>query len=403
MSSAVSAWTATTDAQGRFRIEGLPPGNLVVEAFAPALPWVRVDDPPPRLAPGDDLAIAILLPPARSVVLTVVDDRTGEPLPEVEVVGLWRTTRGPGRRVETPPVPRDGPWTVRVRAPGYLEDLCPATPREQFSPPPPNATVRLRRALPVTGVVRETGGKPVVRARLWLRSLSGDGSLASVRVEATTDSSGAFSAPAGIAGGGIQWKIALPGGGWIGGPTVNVPRDAEAVALPPVTLDTLLSLRGTILDPEGRPVQRAEISGRPPFDEGERIQFPYLRVVADPRGRFALRGLPPGPVLVYVSGIEGWATREHSLDLRKDEVVEWKLDPQEPIAGRVLDVEGRPVAGAVVTIDGEEVKTDAEGRFRLWGLEPGIRVVSVEGIPGPPRLIPAGSTNVEFVLPAKHR
>jgi hypothetical protein len=106
---------------------------------------------------------------------------------------------------------------------------------------------------------------------------------------------------------------------------------------------------------------------------------------------------------VYVSGIEGWATREHSLDLRKDEVVEWKLDPQEPIAGRVLDVEGRPVAGAVVTIDGEEVKTDAEGRFRLWGLEPGIRVVSVEGIPGPPRLIPARSTNVEFVLPAKHR
>ncbi len=61
---------------------------------------------------------------------------------------------------------------------------------------------------------------------------------------------------------------------------------------------------------------------------------------------------------------------------------EFYLLPASTIAGRVVDLRGQPVHGAVVTLDlnrSEAVTTAADGRFQLGGFGPGRRLLTVRG------------------------
>jgi hypothetical protein len=110
--------------------------------------------------------------------------------------------------------------------------------------------------------------------------------------------------------------------------------------------------------------------------------------VEAPRGlefsgdRFELEDIPAGPVRVSVrtpSGRSGHAELELAPgELRDVEVV---LAAGATVEGRVVDAKNRsPVAGASVIVLGEarspqrpEATTDADGRFKLAGLQPGAR------------------------------
>ena len=192
---------------------------------------------------------------------------------------------------------------------------------------------------------------------------------------------------------------------------------AEREAAPPAIVPTTIKLGGRVLDPDGRPHPGARLwlafQGN---DWTWSTRLPQVRARAGPDGRFdltvsdndpevsrALRmtsGMPDGFGAIHVvataegfgpswTGLAG-AKADVELRLAKDDL---------PIEGRLVNLEGRPLAGVEVrTLMVEDpsnpeiifgapsgyfqaAMTDADGRFRLTGIGRGRRTVL--GIAGP--------------------
>jgi RNA polymerase sigma factor (sigma-70 family) len=185
-----------------------------------------------------------------------------------------------------------------------------------------------------------------------------------------------------------------------------------------------LTLSGRVLDPDGKPLAGAEITlwshfgyegyyrdwhptttkplepkfGATSGEDGRfRVRFAKSEIDENPMGIWE----QPWKLIQVVAAVKGygpaWASlvqldkRELTLKLAKDDV---------PVKGRVLDLEGRPVAGAAVRVvrvtvgkDGfgslwqpswaglsADVTTDRDGRFALSGVGRGRNVLlSIEG------------------------
>jgi hypothetical protein len=137
-------------------------------------------------------------------------------------------------------------------------------------------------------------------------------------------------------------------------------------------------------------------------------------------GRFELSGLCKGAYVVKVEA-PGRAWAERKAFIAPDPQpgpVEFVLDQGDSISGRVLDPQGKPIAGATVTssqrqhfengelrytagviMDG--VRTDAAGRFRLGGLQEGRYILEVKAAGFKDRElepIPAGEGSVAVTL-----
>jgi RNA polymerase sigma factor (sigma-70 family) len=173
----------------------------------------------------------------------------------------------------------------------------------------------------------------------------------------------------------------------------------SAPALPATKDGGEVACAGRVLGPDGEPAAGASVAWWPRTGDA-----PLARTVTDREGRYRLsppgRTQPPGTVVATADGFgPDWAEappagRDLILRLNRDDV---------PINGRILTLEGRPVAGATVRvlslekpehgglegwIEGRKrnhpiattslrparfggtasVKTDDKGRFRLTGL-----------------------------------
>lgn len=152
---------------------------------------------------------------------------------------------------------------------------------------------------------------------------------------------------------------------------------------------------GRVLAPDGTPAARANVQGKP------RIYSVYLMagtplpstVRTDAEGRFRLEFEQPGPVTVEASG-RGFAPSEGlSVMAPNDVPVELHLRRPTGLRGKVVDVAGKPVAGAKVCRSrGDEVygvisignsgttlaRSDAEGRFVLDDQPPGPLALRAE-------------------------
>lgn len=150
----------------------------------------------------------------------------------------------------------------------------------------------------------------------------------------------------------------------------------------PRPLDIVLSpglrLTGTVVDPDGRAVRGAGVALRPGDGATE----------VDATGRFVIRDLAPGMVHLAVTA-QGFApTGLPAIELRPGQPAldlgELVLEPESTLPGRVVDPDGRPVAGARVwarrsggvalAASEHEVESDAEGRFEILGLDAGARL-----------------------------
>jgi RNA polymerase sigma factor (sigma-70 family) len=152
---------------------------------------------------------------------------------------------------------------------------------------------------------------------------------------------------------------------WIVVPVGDTPWGPWVIRAYPLDVD----VSGQVVDAEGRPVADARV-----------IQWVYERnreVRTDSEGRFGIRlSSTSGYVQLRVEA-EGHA---HAvLELDPPESGSMTLEPvqllaERRLAGRVLDAEGRPVAGATIrdrrSYFATPATSDVDGRFQLGGLDP---------------------------------
>jgi RNA polymerase sigma factor (sigma-70 family) len=162
---------------------------------------------------------------------------------------------------------------------------------------------------------------------------------------------------------------------------VEVPADAKSLTYD-IQVDPGRSLTGTVLGPDGEPLAGAQVKGLTAVWMGKGTALKTATFTVG-----ALDGHEPRQLLfVHVQ-----RKLAGSLVVRGDEKepVKAKLEPWGVLTGRILDEDGQPAAGARlhlsfphrmffqpatwwVSSQGEDVRTDRDGRFRAEGLTPGL-------------------------------
>jgi hypothetical protein len=164
---------------------------------------------------------------------------------------------------------------------------------------------------------------------------------------------------------------------------VNPARDAGSVDCK-VVLDPGRTATGTVLGPDGKPLAGARVSGVKSYS------YTYWEYDPLPSGEFTAVGLHPGRPRQLLFLHEG-KNLAGSLVVRGDEKgpLSVKLQPAGTITGRLVDEAGRPRVGATLRFlrggrsaeDGtgvgshpqHEFRTGNDGAFRIEGLFPGLK------------------------------
>lgn len=336
-----------TDGQGRFRVGGLEEDEYTLIA-------TRVD------APGE------------------VD--------EAELPGMF------ARMIDDDP---KGSRTLRRMRELAAEMSGPGALRAELEGVrPPREDLELRLAPPPGLVGRVIGpdGEPLARYRVSARPAEqrfGPRVNPSVEVD---DPAGRFVLSGLFPG---EWQITVEAAGFVQTPApleVRVPHEGELR----IELDRGAFLSGVVLDPSGRPIEKAVVS----IERGERggggffmgPRFGVLRREArtDEAGRFRLGELPAGAGRL-VARHQEWAPSEPlPFDLAPGEGrdgLELTLRRGGTLVGEVFDKHGRPQSGRPIHVmrmdesgQPRQTTSDADGRFRLEHLAPGM--VQVMAQPG---------------------
>ncbi|MCI0340859.1 MAG: sigma-70 family RNA polymerase sigma factor [Planctomycetales bacterium] len=158
-----------------------------------------------------------------------------------------------------------------------------------------------------------------------------------------------------------------------------------AIAETSLTLGALAGrLSGRVLDHRGRPVPGATAVAAQPVPSPGTVLMKVLdglTATADGEGRFQFDSLAEGEWALFAGlGRSNWVARPGVR--APADGVELVLAAPLELVGRVTDAQtGRPVAGAKLSASGgggpSEVEADADGRFRLSGLDASGTDVSV--------------------------
>jgi RNA polymerase sigma factor (sigma-70 family) len=407
------AFTATSGAGGRFTLRGLPPGVCcAVRVTAPGhvgrlLYAATTDRPQPNLVelsygagrkrtqiePVQVGDLQVGLAPGQTLRGKVVLADTGQPAAGVRVSASDRD--GPYGEVVTDVA---GRFTLTGLPPGQSHlFLWPQGPTDYLSltataevPAPPTErepTFSLPRGAVVTGqVVDAETGRGVADVSINHRQPEG-------------------SVPSAWASGGLsdadgRFRLVVPPGKGVlfaytgTGVYPGLPEQGvEAGLEKPVhgiklTLSRGLVVKGRVFDPEGRPLADAEVEYAPV----EHPQSPRYAATTDAEGQFTVSGLTAdGKYELYIiharRKLGGQILVPPPADSKKAVPQEITLRPLGAVAGRVVDEQQRPVAGATVAfrtcvtlppgnahtlkaVDPEALTTDADGRYRFEHLLP---------------------------------
>ena len=416
-----------TDDRGRFRLDPLAAGRISFTLTPPKdSPYRAVSPPGAVLRGGDRVEVEIPLKRGIRVEGVVRDHDGGAPVPgvKVDVMGLG----GQGLN-EYPVTDAEGRYAAYMM-PGQVRFSVLEVPKSHFHPQlypqwldfelkageerhvlPP---VDLYKATAIRGTVLDAEGRPAAGVDVtgtWVAKDFGGPSTAS---RDTTDAAGAFTL-GGIAPG-SEVSLAAAAGSTAEAPTETATAGGDR----PVTLRLrpreAEALRGRVLGPDGHPRADAlvRIKARRPgeiLSAGTEFAFAdaeEVRTGADgtfrtpaelPKGQeyraeFTAAGLEPG-ASPWVGG-PGVALPD--VTLRR--AVAFRA-----VAGRVLDRQGRPVAGAEVFQAGDGPRptrdaTDDAGRFRVPGVPdgPAYLFARKEGFRFGGIAVKPGAGDVELVL-----
>lgn len=309
----------TTTEEGRFEIAGIATGDYevaVVDRHGEPLPLRS------GLTVGEDGTGALAVTGAGELdgVDLVVDAHDG-------------VIRGTVRTADGDPVP--DAWVQATLLPDALEP----------EPPPP-----------------ERDG-PSERHEMRMIVDGGGGSGAETRPPVLTDEEGRFEI-VGLRD--ARYELVAEGGGG-GRRATAIARPGDEVAL---ALADLGGIEG-VVTLDGQPLERFAVRVEGPTSRS--------RQVRDGGGRFSLDRLEPGTYRLVVTAPDGSGRAEVTVGAGETVTRDVVLEHAVTVRGRILDREGKPIAGAMVMIgDGEAGRlsiertddapppsTDEEGRFEV--------------------------------------
>jgi protocatechuate 3,4-dioxygenase beta subunit len=312
--------------------------------------WAETQSPatpeaPPKAKVAAPARKAPKPPPVTSLDVTVTDS-AGRPVEGAFVVALpaqgayrpfgglatekVRSTltgrEGKAKLESLPP----GPWNVTVRARGFVTQ-----PLRRVASGP--LAVRLEKGGAITGVVREgRTSRPVPGARVSVPAgipATGGWDEEATRNETTTDAQGRFRLD-GIGRKPANLVVRAPGFDQAG----SEARQGESVE---IFLFPGATLAGTVRDDEGRPVKGAAVRAE---SDRSRIAPPIERT--DARGEFLVPGVRPGQYTVVArEGGRAPGIAAVVVEPEAEARVEVLLSDGGFVTGRVVDPEGRPLAG----------------------------------------------------------
>jgi hypothetical protein len=341
---------AVTDAEGRYRIEGVPalPWRLAVRH---GLEQMLVPDPV-VVAPGERLTRDVVFSPGQTIE-GFVRGGGGAPLAGASVharlgggwTALSLTARSQGDGSFRLRGASEGTWNLRVSAPGHqaVSRAVPAGAKD--------VAIDLVPLGWIEGVVTLDGEPHRGAFEVHLEApprREHQGYFGRQRPTSRFNGGdGAFRIPGLQAG---DYKMTVTSGDWIGPGAVAVRVADGRATRADVALSPGASIQGTFTNDEGAPLAAAYLAATPVEAEGGRA----LTAQTDPEGRFVLRGLVEGTWRLDAKA-PGQPAFQRVETLSRGQQA--RLQLVQPRAGaiaiQVTDPEGRPLAGVRPTVKGE--------------------------------------------------
>jgi hypothetical protein len=399
---AANGYVALSDAHGHYRLTLLDDAWLVTASHADYAPKTTAIE-----LRGQPRTLDFALTPGGQLRGQVIARDTGQPVPGARVsTGEVRGDRGRDAEASRAVVAdADGRFAMRGLSAGAVSLTASARGYASANPTVVelgvgDASVEVElwvdRGYTISGaVIRDAGvavGVPGVHVGVF--SMAEDTSASAV---APSAADGAFEI-VGVRPG----RYVLVGTGLdlvleIGQPVTVVDRDVTDVV---VRVTAGATLAGTVTPGAVTAVGlELDVGTLGAGDELAVMQAEQVHGESDASGGFTLRNVPPGAFTLVAQAADGRVGKLPVVVTAADQAgLVIGLEPRGAVSGRVLDRDGRPVAGVTVHAGGQDdgirasrglpdAVTAADGRYRVAGLPPGEVALIVSDDDGPRPLL----------------
>jgi protocatechuate 3,4-dioxygenase beta subunit len=276
-------------------------------------------------------------------------------------------------------------YDLRVRHQGFAPARL-AVPARAAGGPAQDLRVVLHPGRTAFGLVIDSGRRPVAGAQVQLRAAPSTDINARLgegrdllRFPGVTDAAGRFEVK-NLPAGSFDLAVRAQGFAPLTVPGLSLPEGTGASDLGTVQLAPGGAIHGVVSNAQGEPVADAEVQARGADRDGLSFLLDEAESMASftaADGSFALENLAPGRTLdLFVTHPGYGPASAPGVAVPTPTPLRIVLRPTARVSGRVVDPDGKPVAGATVAVSegGRELSSS-----RLMGVEPKQGVADDEG------------------------